>query len=418
MELTVTEARRAELIKGVLAGRIGVVDAARLLGRSERSVYRMMCKVMVGGEEGLAHGNRGRRSPRLLDEAKRKQILDFAVKKYAGFNDCHLLEMLAGFEGIHLGRETLRGLLRESGIGPKKKRRGRVRRTRREPKEAFGMMLQIDASLHDWLEGRGPRMTLVGVKDDATGYVWALFRKAETTHAYFDLMKQVFASHGLPLSLYSDRHTIFHSTKEPTIAEQLADRLRLTQFGRAMNDLGVQVIKAWSPQAKGRIERQWGIFQDRLVAEMRLHGISNMDDANAFLKTFLARYNSSFAKTPRVPTAVFMKAPDKPTLDRILCPPGGTVGQEGPHHLIRRRHPPTAPVFQIPGTGRWQGPGAPTLGWLSGNPLPRRTHCGLLRRGHEEAHPHQCQGQSLEGRLMIPPTDILLRHLTDRLTRK
>ncbi len=320
MELTVTEARRAELIKGVLAGRIGVVDAARLLGRSERSVYRMMCKVMVGGEEGLAHGNRGRRSPRLLDEAKRKQILDFAVKKYAGFNDCHLLEMLAGFEGIHLGRETLRGLLRESGIGPKKKRRGRVRRTRREPKEAFGMMLQIDASLHDWLEGRGPRMTLVGVKDDATGYVWALFRKAETTHAYFDLMKQVFASHGLPLSLYSDRHTIFHSTKEPTIAEQLADRLRLTQFGRAMNDLGVQVIKAWSPQAKGRIERQWGIFQDRLVAEMRLHGISNMDDANAFLKTFLARYNSSFAKTPRVPTAVFMKAPDKPTLDRILCP--------------------------------------------------------------------------------------------------
>jgi hypothetical protein len=134
------------------------------------------------------------------------------------------------------------------------------------------MLLQVDASRHDWLEGRGAPLTLVGAKDDATGEGWAHFCEAQSCWAYLGLMRAIFLSAGVPLSLYSDRHTIFHSPREPSVIEQLANRRPLTQFGRAMEELGVNIIKAYSPQAKGRIERQWGVFQDRLVVELRLAG--------------------------------------------------------------------------------------------------------------------------------------------------
>jgi hypothetical protein len=236
---------------------------------------------------------------------------------YAGVNDTHLTELLARNERLHLGRETVRSLLRHAGLPPKRRRRPRKYRSRRERKEAFGMMLQIDGSPHAWLEDRGPRFTLVGAKDDATGYVWARFCEAETTWAYLDLMREVIASHGVPASLYSDRHSIFHAQREPTVVEQLKDSGPMTQFGRAMHELGVQIHEASSPQAKGRIERQWGVFQDRLVVEMRLAAVSTMEQANAFLVGFLADYNRRFTVEPALAASVFRPAPAN--LDDILC---------------------------------------------------------------------------------------------------
>lgn len=180
------------------------------------------------------------------------------------------------------------------------------------------MMLQIDGSPHDWLEGRGPWLTLIGAKDDATGHVWALFAESECTWAYMDLMEDVFTSHGLPLSLYSDRHTIFHVVREQTVMEQIKNIRPLTQFGQAMDDLGIRIIKAWSPQAKGRIERQWGVFQDRLVVEMRLANVCSLAQANEVLKRFLVEYNRQFCVPAKQTTPVFLTAPSKTELEKIL----------------------------------------------------------------------------------------------------
>jgi hypothetical protein len=181
------------------------------------------------------------------------------------------------------------------------------------------MMLQIDASPHDWLQGRGPWLTLVGAIDDATNFRWARFVPAETTWSYLDLLHDVASSHGLPLSLYSDRHTIFFSPREPTIEEELRGIGPLTQFGRAMDELGIQIIPAYSPQAKGRVERMWGVFQDRLVVELRLANARTLDEANVVLERFLADYNARFRVVPTQSTPVFRSAPSSSKLDRICC---------------------------------------------------------------------------------------------------
>jgi hypothetical protein len=239
--------------------------------------------------------------------------------KYRDINDTHLCEILKEAEGIRIGRETLRSILRKEGIPSKRKVKRRKYRSRRERKEAFGMLLQIDASPHDWLEGRGPWLTLVGSIDDATGHVWGHFEEAETTWAYLDLMEEVFYTQGIPLSLYADRHSIFYTSREPTIIEQLKDVVPLTQFGRAMEELGISVIKAWTPQAKGRIERLWGTFQDRLVVALRLAGASTLEQAREVLKGFLPHYNRRFCVLPRKDQAVFRKAPPKAVFHKILC---------------------------------------------------------------------------------------------------
>jgi len=317
--LTMREINRLRVLQGYMDGKMLLEEAARILKRSLRSVYRMLARVREKGPEGVLHGNRNRVSPRRVPEAVRKKVIQLAMGKYRDINDTHLCEILSKAEGIVMGRETLRGILRKEGIPSKRKVKRRKYRSRRERKEAFGMMLQLDASPHDWLQGRGPWLTLVGAKDDATGYVWAHFEEAETTWGYLDLMREVISTHGVPLSLYADRHSIFHTTREPTIIEQLKDVVPLTQFGRAMEELGISVMKAWTPQAKGRIERQWAVFQDRLVVELRLAGASTLEQAREVLKRFLKDYNQRFCCLPKQAAAVFRKAPPKALLHNILC---------------------------------------------------------------------------------------------------
>lgn len=319
MLLTMKDKQRIEAIQAVMDERIKVKEAGRVLRRSERQIYRMLWRLRKEGLKGLIHKNRGRESPRKIRKRVRNKILTLVRGKYRDINDTHLKEILLREEEIQIGRETLRSLLRGAGSAPKLKRRRPQYRGRRERKETFGMMLQIDASPHDWLEGRGEWLTLVGAKDDATGYVWARFEEAETTWAYFHLMEEIFSSDGLPLSLYSDRHTIFFSPREPTIVEQLKNTGPLTQFGRAMEKLGITLIPAYSPQAKGRIENQWRTFQDRLVVEMRLAGVKTKDEANQVLGRILKDYNCRFTVPPRQKDPVFRKSPHLLKLNRILC---------------------------------------------------------------------------------------------------
>jgi transposase len=317
--LTMKEVNRLRVVQGYMDGKMLIEEAARILKRSLRSVYRMLARVREKGPEGVLHGNRNKVSPRRVPEAVRKRVIELALGKYRDINDTHLCEILGKVEGIVMGRETLRGILRKEGIPSKRKVKRRKYRSRRERKEAFGMMLQVDASPHDWLQGRGPWLTLLGAKDDATSYVWAHFEEAETTWGYLDLMGEVITTHGVPLSLYADRHSIFHTTREPTIIEQLKDVVPLTQFGRAMEELGISVMKAWTPQAKGRIERQWGVFQDRLVVDLRLAGANTLEQAREVLKRFLKEYNERFCLLPKQAAAVFRKAPPKAVLHNIVC---------------------------------------------------------------------------------------------------
>jgi len=319
VQLTMKEVNRLKVLEGYMDGTVTIEQASLILKCRARSVYRMVAKLRSKGPEGILHGNRNSVSPRRTPEVIREKILGFVRGKYSDINDTHLSEILREVEGIAISRETLRSILRGAGVGPKRKVRRRKYRSRRERKEAFGMMLQIDASDHDWLQGRGPRLTLVGCIDDATNRVWVRFEMSENTWGYIDLMREVFSTNGLPLSLYSDRHTIFHTAKEPTIIEQLKDVVPLTQFGRAMDELGIQIIKAWSPQAKGRIERQWGTLQDRLVVALRLAGAKTLEDANRVLEDVLPKYNRQFSIQPKQTVDVFRKPPCKTDLEKVLC---------------------------------------------------------------------------------------------------
>ncbi len=313
------EKTRIEAVQAVMDGRLSVAEAAHVLNLSERQVYRSLAAARDEGLAGLVHGNRGRTPWNKSDEALWKNVLRLVRRRYTDVNDQHLCELLEREHAIRVHPEALRRRLRAEGIPPKRSRRARKFRQRRERRAAAGMLLQVAASRHAWLEGRGPSLTLVGAKDDATGEVWAHFAEAETGWAYLGLMRSISLSAGVPLALYSDRHTIFHSPREPSVIEQLANARPLTQFGRAMEELGVSIIKAYSPQAKGRIERQWGVFQDRLVVELRLAGARTLAEANRVLASFLPGYNRRFRVAPREQTAVWRKSPPAHQLDRILC---------------------------------------------------------------------------------------------------
>ena len=267
----------------------------------------------------LAHASRGRPSPRRLPERTRARILELARTRYVGFNDHHLCEKLCEVESLSIGRETLRRLLRSAGIGSPRKRRAPTHRQRRLSRAREGEMLLLDASLHHWLEDRGPQLTLLGFLDDATRKVpVAEFFLSEDARGYFRLFRRLLRRYGIPLSFYGDRHGVFVRNDEHwSVEEQLAGKRQPTQFGRALAQLGVTYIAANSPQAKGRIERLWGTFQDRLSSELRLAGAADLQAANHVLGHFLPDYNRRFGRAPREIEKAWRPAPKD--LDRICC---------------------------------------------------------------------------------------------------
>ena len=262
--LTMKDEQRIKIIQRVFRGEVTVVQAALVLGLSERQCYRVKARVKKVGAQGVVHGNRGRASQRKVKEKTVKRIIDLAQGKYQDFNDHHLTEKLGSEEKIELSREKVRRILRAHGILSPNKRRGIKHRSRRERRAAEGMMLQVDGSVHDWLEGRGPRLCLVGGIDDATGkVVGAFFQQAESSWGYFTLFASIFGRHGLPQSIYSDRHSVFWTDREPTLEEQLVNRRPTTEVPdrrrpRAESkDCGEPFKTAWSVSCGWPRPRLW-----------------------------------------------------------------------------------------------------------------------------------------------------------------
>lgn len=317
--LTMKEMHRLRTIERALDGRITDPEGARLLGLSERQFKRLRKRVAMEGPQGAIHQARGRPSNRRLCETERKRIKDLLEGPFRDFNDTHAHELLVERHGVTVSRQTVRTLRIEAGLAPKRRRRPPQHRSRRERKEHAGQMLLLDGSAHDWFEDRGPTCTLLGAMDDATGEVAALrFEPTEDLAGYLGIFSTVLASKGVPASTYTDRHGVFHVNRpEPTIEEQLEGTEPLSQLGRALDELGVARIYSRSPQARGRVERLWETLQDRLVSELRLEGISDIEGANRFLGSFLPRFNERFAHPPAKEESEWIPAPPDP--DWFLC---------------------------------------------------------------------------------------------------
>ena len=322
LTLTTKEQSRIRVLNGVNAGEVTVGVAAGLMEVSERQAWRLLAAYREEGAAAISHGNRGRKPSTTTDTGTQQRVLELAEGAYAGLNHTHLTEMLSEREGISLSRSTVRRILLAGGVRSPRPRRASKRYIRRERYPQEGMLLQVDGSRHDWLQGRGPYLTLVGAVDDATGTVpAALFRQHEDAHGYMLMLKETIERHGVPLALYSDRHSIFqHSPKEPeSLAEQLRGSRDPTQFARALEELDISLVLAHTPQAKGRIERVWGTFQDRLVSEMRIAGASTIEQANTVLCDFLPRFNSRFGVPAAQPGSAYRQPPHGVRLDAVLC---------------------------------------------------------------------------------------------------
>ena len=315
------EFQRVKVIENAVGGRLSVREASRLLHLSERQVQRLKRRYQPDSVDWVQHGNRGRSMPWAVSIPQKQLVLTLARGKYQGFNDSHLAEKLHTEENLTVSREAVRRILRGAKLASPQKRRLRQYRSRRPPRPRFGMMALTDASRHDWLEGRGPALTLIGFQDDATHQILAAHfqLEAENTVGYLRALHAMIAAHGIPLSLYRDRHSIFQRNDSHwTLAEQLAGKQSPTQLGHALEQLGIQQIPAYSPQAKGRIERAWRTFQDRLVSELRLAGATTLAQANAVLERFCADYNQRFDRPAADAVCDFRRLPRRFDLDRCL----------------------------------------------------------------------------------------------------
>src|SRR6202790_2716410 len=317
--LSQKELQQVSVISACIKGDMACARAAGLLALSVRQVKRLKKRMREHGEAALEHANRGRPSHRRLSDAVREKIVQLARSTYVGFNDHHLCEKLVEREGFSLSRETLRRLLRQQGLGSPRKRRAPAHRQRRMRSARLGELVQLDGSPHDWLEGRGPRLTALGMQDDASGKILAAqFFLSESTFGYLCLLRQLLRRHGVPLAFYRDHSGVFVRNDDHwTVEEQLAGKRQPTQFGRALEQLGVSFIAAHSPQAKGRVERLWGVLQDRLTSELRLAQAQDLDSANAVLRQFITDYNRRFARLPRQSHPAWRPAPEN--LERICC---------------------------------------------------------------------------------------------------
>ena len=315
------EFQRVKVIEKAAGGRLSVREAARLLQLSTRQVQRLKQRYRPDSIAWVQHGNRGRSMPWAVSLPQRQLIVSLARGKYQGFNDSHLTEKLRAEENLSISRETVRRILRAAKLASPQKRRPRPYRCRRLPRPRFGMMALTDASRHDWLEGRGPQLTLIGFQDDATSQILAAHfqLEPENTVGYLRALHTMIVTHGIPLSLYRDRHSIFQRNDAHwSLPEQLAGKQSPTQLGRALEELGIQQIPAYSPQAKGRIERAWRTCQDRLISELRLARATTLQHANAVLDRFCADYNRRFARPAADATRDFRCLPSRFDLARCL----------------------------------------------------------------------------------------------------
>ena len=316
--MSLKERIRLEALGRVARKEITVTRAAELAGVSLRQMRRLYKRYKKDSDAGLVHRSRGKTPNNRLPDATRAVVIELYRAKYADFGPTFACEKLA-LDGYELSPDTLTALRNVAGLWQPRRRRGK-HRSRRPRRDCFGHLVQMDGSEHDWFEDRADRCVLMVLIDDATNRCFARFYRRENLDAAFDALGRWVTAHGLPRAVYVDRAAIYRADREPTGDELLAGHAPLTQFGRAMKELGVELILANSPQAKGRVERRNALFQDRLVKDLRLAGISDIERANAFLDaTFLKALDERFAKAPADKTDAHRALEPGVRLDEILC---------------------------------------------------------------------------------------------------
>jgi transposase len=317
---SMNEIKRLYVVQQTIDGKMTGSQAAERLGLSLRQVRRLIARYRQQGAAGLVHGNRGRPAHNRVDEAVRAKIEDLMAAEYKDYNDCHFTEELAEEYGLHVSRASVRRIRRAQGQRSPRKRRSPRHRRRRERKAQAGMLLQGDGSRHDWLEGRGPWLTLIAYIDDATGQVLgASFRAEEDAAGYFLGLQAICRARGIPAAVYVDQHTIFQSPAKPTLEQQLSGEAPKSQFGRLAAELGIELILAKSPQAKGRVERLWETLQDRLVKALRKAGASSLVEANQVLQDFLPKFNQRFQVAPAESATAFRPWPKAYRPEDFFC---------------------------------------------------------------------------------------------------
>lgn len=363
------ELRRVHVIHQVLEHQLTQQQAGEVLGLTARHIRRLRDRLRAGGDQGLVHRGRGRPSNRRKPAAFKQQVLQLYTRHYGDFGPTLAVEHLARQHGLRLSDETLRRWLRREGIEHFGRRR-RPHRSWRARRGHRGELVQLDGSHHEWFEGRGPRCVLMAYIDDASSRVFARFYEYEGTWSALDSFQRYVKQYGIPLAIYADKHTTYRSPAEPTVEEQLAGVKPESQFGRALRELGVELIPAHSPQAKGRIERLFHTLQDRLVKEMRLAGIVTLAEANRFLPAWLAQYNRRFAVQPArrtdlhrpLPTGLDVKAVLALKTSRVLRR-DRTVAHGGQLYQVQTRVRATQVVVEerVDGTLRMLHQGRPLI---------------------------------------------------------
>jgi transposase len=311
--------KRFTILTRVKDGLIDQVKAAKDLKLSYRQIQRIYAKFLKEGEKSILHGLRGKQSNNQSDKSIKTSALEIFKEKYSDFKPTFASEKLEEEYGLKINPETLRLWLLKEGLWVKSRKTAK-HRSRRDRKRHFGELLQIDGSPHDWFEGRRAKCCLMNLIDDATGITMGVFAEEESTRVAFEVLRMWITRFGIPQVIYCDHHTIYVTDREINIEEQLAGKKALTEFGRTCDELGIQIIPAGSPQAKGRVERKHGIDQDRLVKELRLIKASSIKEANMFLqKIYLDKMNKKFSR-PAVEKEDFHVnlLPDQ-NLDSILC---------------------------------------------------------------------------------------------------
>lgn len=311
------ELKRLHVIRKAIDRRLKQREAADLLELSQRQIRRLVKRVREESDKGIIHCSRGIKSHRAMDERIKQKALAFCRSIYAGFNPTFASEKLFERNKIKISRETLRQWFIAEGLSYDT-RKARPHRRWRERKAHCGEMVQMDGSHHDWFEGRSKPCVLMGYIDDASSRVYARFYEYEGTFPAMDSFKRYALKYGLPQNIYLDRHSTYKGTKTPTVEDELLNRHSLSQFGRALEALGVHLIHAQSAPAKGRIERLFKTFQDRLVKEMRLRGIGSIAAGNEFLATYLPVFNKRFNVEPLSPEDVHRPLPQGIELNKIL----------------------------------------------------------------------------------------------------
>jgi transposase len=319
IEMRIKELKRLKIIHEAIEKHITQKTAASIIGVTERHVRRIIKAVREEGDKGIIHKSRGKASNRRISEKIKDKVLKLYKKNYYDFGPTLASEKLLGVDNIKISAESLRKWLIEDGVWKRRRKRSGHKQWRQR-KACFGEMVQIDGSHHDWLEGRGPELVLMGYIDDATNTTFGRFYDYEGTIPAMDSFHRYIRRYGIPQSVYLDRHTTYKSPRRLTPEEELEGIPRvLSQFERALSELGVKVIHAYSPQAKGRVERIFGVLQDRLVKEMRLKGIKTKQEANDFLEEYLPVYNRQFSIPAANDTDIHMELPKYFNAHKALC---------------------------------------------------------------------------------------------------